>query len=118
MRVTLGPAGRTVLVRRSPDPATGRRQVRTGRASGAATIRLLLAALALAGACASVPVAAQTTIKIGYATAATSHYGVGSTAFCDDLEKRTSGRYKCQVFANSALGVNGTFIHIGIAQGR
>jgi tripartite ATP-independent transporter DctP family solute receptor len=64
----------------------------------------LSAALALAGACASVPVAAQTTIKIGYATAATSHYGVGSTAFCDDLEKRTSGRYKCQQFANSALG--------------
>ena len=58
----------------------------------------------LAGACASVPVAAQTTIKIGYATTATSHYGVGSTAFCDDLEKRTSGRYKCQQFANSALG--------------
>ncbi|MGB2817694.1 MAG: TRAP transporter substrate-binding protein [Burkholderiaceae bacterium] len=64
----------------------------------------LSAALALAGACASLPVAAQTTIKIGYATAANSHYGVGSTAFCEDLEKRTSGRYKCQHFANSALG--------------
>ena len=64
----------------------------------------LSVAIAFAGACASIPVAAQTTIKIGYATAATSHYGVGSTAFCDDLEKRTSGRYKCQQFANSALG--------------
>jgi TRAP-type transport system periplasmic protein len=67
-------------------------------------LKTLSAALALAGACASVPVAAQTTIKIGYATTATSHYGVGSTAFCEDLEKRTSGRYKCQQFANSALG--------------
>lgn len=56
------------------------------------------------GAFASVALAAQTTIKIGYATTASSHYGVGSTAFCEDLEKRTAGRYKCQQFANSALG--------------
>jgi tripartite ATP-independent transporter DctP family solute receptor len=62
------------------------------------------AAIAVAGALASIPAAAQTTIKIGYATAQNSHYGVGSTAFCDDLEKRTSGRYKCQQFPNSALG--------------
>jgi len=47
---------------------------------------------------------AQTTLKIGYATAPTSHYGVGTTAFCDEIEKRTTGRYKCQQFANSALG--------------
>ncbi|MEN9670421.1 MAG: hypothetical protein RL018_698, partial [Pseudomonadota bacterium] len=47
---------------------------------------------------------AQTVIKIGYATSATSHYGVGSTAFCDDVEKGTQGRYKCQQFPNSALG--------------
>ena len=64
----------------------------------------LVGAIAFAGAFVSVPVAAQTTIKIGYATALNSHYGVGSAAFCDDVEKRTSGRYKCQVFANSALG--------------
>jgi len=47
---------------------------------------------------------AQTVIKIGYATSATSHYGVGSTMFCDDVEKGTQGRYKCQQFPNSALG--------------
>ncbi|MEY4362662.1 MAG: hypothetical protein RLZZ24_14, partial [Pseudomonadota bacterium] len=41
---------------------------------------------------------AQTIIKIGYATTATSHYGVGSTVFCDDIEKGTQGRYKCQQF--------------------
>ena len=47
---------------------------------------------------------AQTTIKIGYATSATSHYGVGTTAFCEDIEKGTQGRYKCQQFPSSALG--------------
>ena len=47
---------------------------------------------------------AQTVIKIGYATSAASHYGVGSTAFCDDVEKGTQGRYKCQQFPSSALG--------------
>ncbi|MFM7002262.1 MAG: C4-dicarboxylate ABC transporter substrate-binding protein, partial [Limnohabitans sp.] len=47
---------------------------------------------------------AQTVLKIGYATSATSHYAVGSTAFCDDIEKGTQGRYKCQQFPNSALG--------------
>ena len=47
---------------------------------------------------------AQTVLKLGYATAATSHYGVGSTVFCDDIEKGTQGRYKCQQFPASALG--------------
>jgi len=47
---------------------------------------------------------AQTVLKIGYATSATSHYAVGSTVFCDDIEKGTQGRYKCQQFPNSALG--------------
>lgn len=64
----------------------------------------LSTAMAFAGAIAAAPVVAQTTIKIGYATTQNSHYGVGSTAFCEDLEKRTSGRYKCQQFPNSALG--------------
>ncbi len=47
---------------------------------------------------------AQTTVKIGYATTATSHYGVGSNVFCEEMEKGTQGRYKCQQFPNSALG--------------
>jgi tripartite ATP-independent transporter DctP family solute receptor len=69
------------------------------------TIIRLTATFAIALAAAiSVPAYAQTAIKIGYATAPTSHYGVGTAAFCDDLEKRTQGRYKCQQFANSALG--------------
>ncbi|MET3493458.1 TRAP transporter substrate-binding protein [Variovorax boronicumulans] len=45
-----------------------------------------------------------TVLKIGYATSKESHYGVGSTAFCDEVEKGTQGRFKCQHFANSALG--------------
>ena len=49
-------------------------------------------------------VSAQTVLKLGYATSATSHYAVGSTVFCDDIEKGTQGRYKCQQFPNSALG--------------
>lgn len=45
-----------------------------------------------------------TVLKIGYATSKESHYGVGSTVFCDEVEKNTQGRFKCQHFANSALG--------------
>jgi len=49
-------------------------------------------------------VQAQTILKIGYATNKESHYGVGSTVFCDEIEKGTQGRYKCQQFPSSALG--------------
>ena len=48
--------------------------------------------------------AQTTTLKIGYATSKESHYGVGSTVFRDEVEKNTAGRFKCQHFANSALG--------------
>ena len=65
---------------------------------------LILSLVVTGGALVASAVSAQTTIKIGYATSATSHYGVGSTAFCDEVEKRTAGRYKCQQFPNSALG--------------
>ena len=47
---------------------------------------------------------AQTILKIGYATTKESHYGVGSTVFCEEVEKGTQGRYKCQQFPSSALG--------------
>jgi tripartite ATP-independent transporter DctP family solute receptor len=62
-------------------------------------VALAAALLATAGA-----VQAQTVLKIGYATSATSHYGVGSTVFCEEMEKGTQGRYKCQQFPNSSLG--------------
>ena len=46
----------------------------------------------------------QTILKIGYATNDTSHYGVGSTTFCEEVEKGTQNRYKCRQFPSSALG--------------
>ncbi|PPE71211.1 TRAP transporter substrate-binding protein [Caldimonas thermodepolymerans] len=61
-------------------------------------------ALVLAGLGLAAGVHAQTVLKIGYATSKESHYGVGSTVFCDEIEKGTQGRYKCQHFPNSALG--------------
>ncbi|QIL79873.1 DctP family TRAP transporter solute-binding subunit [Diaphorobacter sp. HDW4A] len=48
--------------------------------------------------------AAPQILKIGYATAPDSHYGVGSKVFCDEVEKNTQARFKCQYFPNSALG--------------
>jgi tripartite ATP-independent transporter DctP family solute receptor len=61
-------------------------------------IALVLAATGLSA------VQAQTVLKIGYSTTQASHYGVGSTVFCDDVEKGTQGRYKCQQFPSGALG--------------
>lgn len=62
-------------------------------------------ALALAATAGLIGAAqAQTTLKIGYATTQQSHYGVGSTAFCEEIERGTQGRYKCQQFPSSALG--------------
>lgn len=64
----------------------------------------------IAAACLSLALGASafaqqpTVLKIGYATSKESHYGVGSTVFCEEIEKGTQGRYKCQHFANSALG--------------
>jgi TRAP-type transport system periplasmic protein len=63
--------------------------------------RTLIAAFVLTAAAGA---SAQTVLKIGYATTKESHYGVGSTVFCDDIDKGTQGRYKCQHFPSSALG--------------
>ena len=65
-----------------------------------------LSTLAIGMTLATVTLAAQAqvTLKIGYATNKESHYGVGSTVFCDEVEKNTQNRYKCQQFPSSALG--------------
>lgn len=63
-----------------------------------------LTALAAATFALAAGAQAQTVLKIGYATTKDSHYGVGSTVFCDEMEKGTAGRYKCQHFPSSALG--------------
>jgi TRAP-type transport system periplasmic protein len=47
---------------------------------------------------------AQTVLKIGYAVVRDSHYGVGANVFCEEIERTTTGRYKCQHFPASALG--------------
>jgi len=69
-------------------------------------MKAILKPLALAAvlAAAATSVQAQTVLRIGYATSPTSHYGVGTTVFCDEMEKGTQGRYKCQQFPSSALG--------------
>lgn len=67
------------------------------------TIARLVGAVVFASA-ALATAQAQTVLKMGYPTSKESHYGVGSTVFCDEIEKGTQGRYKCQHFPNSALG--------------
>jgi tripartite ATP-independent transporter DctP family solute receptor len=66
--------------------------------------RTLLGALALLLACAAPATRAETALKLGYATAKDSHYGVGANAFADEVSKRTGGRYVVQQFPASALG--------------
>ena len=53
---------------------------------------------------AGMPALSQTVLKIGYTPAIGSHYWVGSSAFCEGIEKGTQGRYKCQQFPNGSLG--------------
>lgn len=68
-------------------------------------IRNIIQTTVVAGLfCSATPALSQTVLKIGYTPAIGSHYWVGSTAFCDGIEKGTQGRYKCQQFANGALG--------------
>jgi tripartite ATP-independent transporter DctP family solute receptor len=65
---------------------------------------LLKTAAAAALLAATAGASAQTVLKIGYATTKESHYGVGSTVFCDEIAKGTVNRYTCQQFPSSALG--------------
>lgn len=64
----------------------------------------VFACLAAVGLAAAAPTFAQTVLKIGYTPAKDSHYWVGATTFCSEVEKGTQGRYKCQQFPSSALG--------------
>lgn len=61
-----------------------------------------LAAALLAGA--SLPAQAQTVLKLGHVLAKGSHYDIGANTFCDEVEKGTQGRYKCQQFPAGSLG--------------
>ncbi|WP_119153428.1 TRAP transporter substrate-binding protein [Caldimonas tepidiphila] len=64
--------------------------------------RIALAAVAVFGLGSAA--SAQTVLKIGYTVPKESHYGAGATAFCDEVERGTQGRYKCQQFPSGALG--------------
>jgi len=63
-----------------------------------------VAALATTAAFAAFPTQAQTVLKIGHVLAKGSHYDIGANVFCENLDKNTQGRYKCQVYPASALG--------------
>src|SRR5512137_2292391 len=60
-----------------------------------------LCLVAAAGALVCAAAAAQTIVRVSHPTPAASHYGVGTQAFCADLEKRTTGRFKCQIQAGA-----------------
>ncbi len=53
---------------------------------------------------AAAPASAATVLKIGYSVPRDSHYGAGANAFCEEIEKATNQRYRCQHFPSSALG--------------
>ena len=63
-----------------------------------------VAALVATAAFAAFPTQAQTVLKIGHVLAKGSHYDMGANVFCENLDKNTQGRYKCQVYPASALG--------------
>lgn len=69
--------------------------------------RNLLRCIGLAAVLAASGVAsAQTTLRMGYALAPApnSHYGMGASAFAEDIAKRSKGRFKVEQYPNSQLG--------------
>ena len=67
-------------------------------------IRPLAVAAATLVALAAAPTQAQTVLKLGHVLAKGSHYDVGAVTFCDEIDKGTAGRYKCQMFPAGSLG--------------
>jgi len=61
-------------------------------------------AVSMAGIFTAAPALAQTTLKMAYALSTNSHYGAGADAFAKSIEGSTTGQFKVQQFANSALG--------------
>ncbi len=64
----------------------------------------LIQSMSLAGLLVAGAAQAQTVLKIGYAVPTNSHYGVGANTFCEEIDKGTQGRYKCQHFPSGSLG--------------
>lgn len=65
---------------------------------------LFAAALAFGLPAAATTASAQTEVKIGYALAENSHYGVAAKAFAESVEQATNGKFKFRQFPSSALG--------------
>jgi tripartite ATP-independent transporter DctP family solute receptor len=63
-----------------------------------------LAVAAAAAIITAAPVLAQTTMRISVSPPKNSHYGVAIDTFAQEVEKRTSGRYKIQTFYSNSLG--------------
>ncbi|KFB09525.1 TRAP transporter substrate-binding protein [Nitratireductor basaltis] len=62
-------------------------------------------ALAFAGAAALLTSVAQAAeLKVGYSLSQDSHYGVGATAFGEELEKLTDGKFTIKQYPANALG--------------
>ena len=68
------------------------------------TLGIRLAVVAAALSMGAAAVQAQTVLRMGYAVPTNSHYGDGSTVFCEEIEKGTQGRYTCQHFPSGSLG--------------
>lgn len=68
------------------------------------TLQKTALAGALFGTLIATPLLAQTEIKIGYALAPDSHYGVAAERWQEVVEERTEGRYAFRHFPSSGLG--------------
>ena len=53
---------------------------------------------------AAAPARAQTVVKYGFGLPITAPYGTGAQYFAAELEKRSGGRFKAQLYPNFALG--------------
>jgi len=67
-------------------------------------IAALLGAITAAAVLGIGPAFAQTSLRIGYALAPDSHYGVAAKAFGDELARLTGNRFKVEHFPSSQLG--------------
>lgn len=65
-------------------------------------VRCILSSAAVGLAAGAVQ--AQTVLKFGFGLNLQAHYGVGAAYMQQEIEKRTGGRYKIELFPNFALG--------------
>ncbi len=62
-----------------------------------------IAGLALSLLCSSAS-AAERVLRMGFLSSQDSHFGASTTAFAQELTKRTDGRYRIELYPNSTLG--------------